>query len=182
MGLLAYFMLTNSLPFEGRTTDKILTSVIISSGRVKVNPSAISGAAPQAEQLAQIVNECLAKQASGRPKNLSSLKNALLAARAVGGGHVAQSSQGLESLSSLSLPSTPSLGTSGLGGPNLTPNHSLMNSLGFGQTLGFDASPSRRCSSLSTLLNPHRLHPRVPPNERQVRIERLLQPLQRALL
>ena len=43
MGLLAYFMLTNSLPFEGRTIDKILTSVIISSGRVKVNPSAIAG-------------------------------------------------------------------------------------------------------------------------------------------
>lgn len=140
LGLLAYFMLTNSLPFEGRTTDKILAAVIIGSGRTKVKAEDLSGDPRQAEQLARIINECLAKQASSRPKDLDQLMNALLEAKALGTPTTPRESHEVKlGVGFGQSTSAPPIGTQGLGGPSLTPNHSLMNSLGFGQTLGFDA-------------------------------------------
>ena len=136
LGLLGYFMLTGNPPFTGRTTDKLLTAVIIGSGRVKVNKDDIKGTDRQREQVARIINECLSKQAASRPKDLAQLKVALEEAHKLV-NHKAQpvaAGSGLDALNSLG-----SVGTQTLNMPSLTPNHSLMNTLGFGQTLGFDA-------------------------------------------
>ena len=132
MGLLAYFMLKNSVPFEGRTTDKLLTAVIIGSGRIKIKAEEISGSQKQRELLAKLVNECLSKQSSGRPKDVASLKVALQDILSLGQPSTQSSRSGLEESSTVKP-------TASLGMPSLTPNHSLMNTLGFGQTLGFDA-------------------------------------------
>lgn len=149
LGLLAYFMLKNALPFEGRTTDKILTAVIIGSGRVQVRADEFSGQAAQRERLAQIVNECLAKQPSSRPKNLASLKSALLEIQSLGQAPkpatAMSNSSGLEAINSLGNLQAPLLGTA-----SLTPNHSLMNPLGFGQTLGFDAITDQALDQFNT--------------------------------
>ena len=130
LGLIAYFMLNGNLPFQGRTTDKILTSVIISSGRIKVKAEELKGNSEQKTQLASLINQCLAKQSSNRPKNLNEFKISLQEIQKLGQESSIQSSPSVSSLGQIN---------SGFSMPNLTPNHSLMNPLGFGQTLGFDA-------------------------------------------
>ncbi len=131
LGLLAYFMINARLPFQGRTNDKILTSVIISSGRVKVKKDEIKGGPEQKTKLAKLINQCLAKQSSSRPKSLEFFKASLQEIQKLGSGSSAIPNSSLDALGQV--------GDSGFSMPNLTPNHSLMNPLGFGQTLGFDA-------------------------------------------
>ena len=131
LGLIAYFMLNGELPFQGRTNDKILTSVIISSGRIKVKEDNIKGSLAQKSKFANLINQCLAKQSSARPKNLENFKDSLQEIRRLEQPNNDTLSSSLSALSQIENTSF-SL-------PNLTPNHSLMNPLGFGQTLSFDA-------------------------------------------
>ena len=151
IGLVGYFMLTGEMPFEGRTVDKVLTAVIIGSGRLKVTADQITGDARQTTQLARIVSECLSKQASNRPKSLEVLAQALKATLALGApaptpAPATQSSPSLTPppvASSLGQTlargaiSAPSNGV--FGPPTLTPAHGLFNPLMGGQTMGFDA-------------------------------------------
>jgi serine/threonine protein kinase len=78
IGLIGYFMLTNELPFEGRTTDKLLAAVIINSGRLKLTPSEFEGGETQeAVGLAELLKSCLAKPTSKRPASLRALRASL---------------------------------------------------------------------------------------------------------
>jgi serine/threonine-protein kinase len=80
LGLLGYFMLTGNFPFEGRTTDKVLASVIINSGRLKLNPEEFQGGSTAlGEALASLLKSCFAKSASKRPASLSALSSSLQA-------------------------------------------------------------------------------------------------------
>ena len=131
LGLISYFMLNGELPFQGRTNDKILTSVIISSGRIKVKEDNIKGSLAQKSKLANLINQCLAKQGSDRPKNLEEFKNSLQEIRGL--------EQAKDDTLNSSLSALSQLEDASFSLPNLTPNHSLMNPLGFGHTLSFDA-------------------------------------------
>jgi serine/threonine protein kinase len=79
LGLIAYILLTHSFPFEGRTTDKILTSVIINSGRIKLKEDAINGSTPlEKRKLCEIINQCLSKNPDQRFSSVQLLKKELL--------------------------------------------------------------------------------------------------------
>lgn len=77
LGLIGYFMLTGNLPFEGRTTDKLLAAVIIGSGRLKLDPQEFlseSAHEPNRTALSELLSSCYAKSSSKRPLNASKLK------------------------------------------------------------------------------------------------------------
>jgi hypothetical protein len=138
LGLLGYFMLTGNMPFEGRTTDKVLTSVIIGSGRLKLKTNEITGDAKQVNQLARIVTECLAKQMTARPKDLDTLAQALRFALESGAPTESAQQQGIGGYSSSNLMnqanSLQSPLTSTISGPPTMIPNSFVS-----QTIGFDA-------------------------------------------
>ena len=145
LGLLGYFMLTGRMPFEGRTTDKVLTAVIIGSGRLKLNISELTGDTKQLSHLTRIISECLAKQRATRPKGLDSLAQALQIALDSGQPTAtsapppdvitttAQSLMGAQTSLNSALTSTLA------GSPSITGTHPSFNPLMAGQTIGFDA-------------------------------------------
>lgn len=75
LGLMGYFMLTGRFPFEGRTTDKLLTAVIIGSGRLNFDLDELRlSDQPEAPQLMEILTACTSKSSNKRPANASKLK------------------------------------------------------------------------------------------------------------
>jgi hypothetical protein len=78
LGILGYLLLSGDQPFEGRTTDKVLTSVIIGSGRVKLtSDQLLDSSSLESEKLVEVIHRCLSKNANDRYASATALRDAL---------------------------------------------------------------------------------------------------------
>ena len=78
LGILGYLLLSGDQPFEGRTTDKVLTSVIIGSGRVKLtSDQLLDSSSLESKKLVEVIHRCLSKNANDRYANATALRDAL---------------------------------------------------------------------------------------------------------